>query len=130
MADFTSPTEAERAALRAIGYVNFGTPSEVLEVYRAGFADGRKLPEPRVFHRGDPEPGLDVMAVLDGDGDVWVRSSVPGGDWHCPVGIGDWEQVQFYAPLVACLPVPDYVAVVGADADRRAAAGGSAGGDR
>jgi hypothetical protein len=61
----------------------------------------------RVFRAADPEPA-DLLAVLDPDGDVWVR----GGDGRW--SYDGWESdlnwalmLEEYGPLVA-VDLPDY----------------------
>lgn len=124
------PTGAEIAALQALGlawvdHVRLLTRIEVepalLAAYRAGFRDGSKPPETRVFRAGDPEPGPEVIAVEDEDGEIWNRYN---GGW----GLGatqtaSWQLALTYGPLVAGLPAPNaaYDVAVAADAERRAA---------
>ncbi|MGH3795997.1 MAG: hypothetical protein ACRDSP_14030 [Pseudonocardiaceae bacterium] len=113
-------TETEKAALTKLGYLTVGMPSAVLEAYRAGFAEGATPPTPRVFRDGDPEPGPDITAVLDEDGDVWVHRTPYVGEWSCAVETTDWVRLLTYAPLVACKPLPDFATAVAADEQRRA----------
>lgn len=128
-------TETEKAALTKLGYLTVGMPSAVLEAYRAGFAEGAApllqagpqslqilelARDPRVFRLGDDDPGSDVEAVIDHDGDVWVRAATSeDAEWSCAIEIGGWVHMLSYGPLVA-LPVPDYAAAVAADEQRRA----------
>lgn len=123
-------TEAEIATLHGLGYEWFtedvAPNNAVVEVYRAGFRDGRKPPEPRVFRDGDPEPGPEVDAVLDADGDVWTPHL---DEWVCGATTALWPDIfADFGPLVACAPLPDFRAAVDADNEKRRAAAESAGG--
>lgn len=129
-------TQAESGALGELGYgwldsagrllAVAGVDAAILRAYRAGFADARKPPEPRVFRAGDPEPGPEVLAVVDRDGDTWHRDEQGRcGEWAIEAQGGgtDWDAILPFAPLVACLPRADYAAAVRADQERRAAGG-------
>lgn len=121
--------------MHALGYEWFheGTHPHnlIVEAYRAGFRDGRKSPEPRVFRAGDPEPGPEVGAVIDSEGDVWVRKGdARKGEDSWGVGCDGWTWVLQYGPLVGLPPLPDWLAAVKADDTGRRAAAESTGGAR
>lgn len=119
-------TKAELMALHELGYewlTEGGSQNNIVEVYRAGFRDGRKSPQPRVFRAGDPEPGPEITSVLDRDDDIWVRG---GYGWGLSAdGATPWaEVVDSYGPLVACSPLPDWLAAVKADGGQAAGCAG------
>lgn len=124
-------TDVESEALKRFGWhVQVGSSATgpagaVLEAYRAGFAAGRNPPEARVFRAGDPEPGPEVTAVLDGDEDRWTRD---GAWWTLCGGLRrGWPALlEAYGPLVH-VPQFDYDAALDADAARRAASESSGG---
>lgn len=131
--DRTRLTEAELKALHALGYEWFNENSHdthIAEAYRAGFRDGSKPPEPRVFLQGDPEPGPEIT-VIDEDGDAWSRD---GGLWWLGSShYKHWDDLQLcHGPLVAGVgvvsPMSYYHAAIAADRERRnaeQAAGGA-----
>lgn len=71
----------------------------------------------QVFRHGDadPEPGEWCRAVMDRDGDVWIRRS--SGGWSTTgdldIHSAPWASVlETYGPLVEVM-LPDYQAAVG-----------------
>lgn len=131
MSTWQLPTEAEIAALKALGWADPANPGQydwlvrcVLDAYRAGFRDGRKPPESRVFLQGDPEPGPEIT-VIDEDGDVWSRDG--GLWWLCSSHYKHWDDLQLcHGPLVAAgvgvvSPMSYYRAAIAADRERRTA---------
>ena len=74
---------------------------------------------PQVFLSGDPEPGMEVRAVLDKEGRVWPRVG-DTDQWLCSGGEEwSWRYILAFAPLVACEPLPDYQIAVTEDKRRR-----------
>lgn len=126
-------TEVESEALHELGHFWLDSAGNllgvievdaaILQAYRAGFAAARTPPELRVFRAGDPEPGPEVTAVVDADGDMWQRYDTQWG--LSGAGRTPWTQlVESYGPLVAGIPRPldAYDAAVDAAALSRAAA--------
>jgi hypothetical protein len=77
-------------------------------VYDAYVTDSRDQPdtEPRTWAEGDPEPGPEVRAVRDRDGDVWPRRKRKGGwrfdrrDYGYGPLIKDWDWLALnHGPL-------------------------------
>lgn len=122
--------ELMRNVADVFGWPGCVSPEETIEAARAekALADaarcaglaGEHAPQLRVFHEGDPEPGPEVAAVLDGGDVVWWRKD---DEWVDFAGSWSWQaMVSRYGPVVACGPLPDYQAAVETDDQQRAAA--------
>ena len=67
--------------------------------------DGTPAPlgkAPRVWHENDAEPGPEVTAVIDSDGDIWRRRD---GEWHFQEITREWgDLVRNFGPVTEVLP--------------------------
>jgi hypothetical protein len=70
------------------------------DLYAAVLHDPADEPTPRTWQAGDPEPGPEVKAVRDRDGDLWKRRKHKGGWRSYTMGVCQWHDGPIgWAPL-------------------------------